>query len=69
MRSVLLISSIKRRVIKKPDKTKKTSTPINPPDRRVRPEWDKITNNTAIALSPWRSVRKLKSLIFIEHIL
>ena len=39
-------------VIKKPEITKKISTPTNPPDKISGKLWKKITPTTAIALNP-----------------
>lgn len=39
-------------VIKKPDKTKNTSTPTNPPGIKFGHAWKITTTPTAIALNP-----------------
>ena len=39
-------------VIRKPESTKNTSTPINPPGRKLNPAWFNITSRTAIDLRP-----------------
>jgi hypothetical protein len=38
--------------IKKPEITKKTSTPIKPPGRSSGKAWNMTTTNTASALNP-----------------
>ncbi len=44
-------------VIKKPEMTKKTSTPMKPPCRRPGQRWYSTTMPTAIARKAWMSVR------------
>src|SRR6056297_1091907 len=39
-------------VIRKPEITKKTSTPTKPPAKMSNPAWKKITGSTATARSP-----------------
>ena len=41
--------------IKKPERTKKMSTPIYPPENVVNPAWNKITNITANPRRPSKS--------------
>ena len=43
--------------IRKPEMTKKTSTPTNPPGRYGTPAWAATTVRTATARSPWTSPR------------
>src|SRR5699024_8597866 len=45
-------------VMRKPEMTKKTSTPTYPPERVPTPEWKSTTSSTAIARKPWMSGRK-----------
>ena len=45
----------------KPETTKKTSTPMKPPEIGS-PAWYAMTNNTATALSPWMSARTCRRL-------
>jgi hypothetical protein len=42
-------------VMRKPEMTKNTSTPTNPPDMNGRPAWNPRTASTATARSPWMS--------------
>lgn len=39
-------------VIKKPEMTKKTSTPTKPPENKLNPAWFNMTKNTAMVLRP-----------------
>ena len=45
-------------VIKKPEITKKISTPANPPGAHAGSKWNSITAITAIALNPFMSSLK-----------
>src|SRR5687767_412932 len=44
-------------MMRKPEITKKTSTPTKPPANRCTPAWAMITRTTARARSPWMSGR------------
>lgn len=46
-----------RLMIRKPEMTKKTSTPINPPGASGKPAWKRMTKMTAIARRPSTSGR------------
>ena len=52
MRPWSMCSTRRSRVIKNPDSTKKTSTPMKPPSKRVSPAWNATTRYTATARSP-----------------
>ena len=54
-------SRISSEVIRKPEITKKTSTPTKPPETVPKPEWATITSRTASARRPWMSGRKWRS--------
>ena len=58
MRPVVAASRISSEVIRKPEITKKTSTPTNPPEKVSNPEWATMTSSTASARRPWMSGRK-----------
>ncbi len=60
---VVVASRRSSRVIKKPESTKKTSTPTNPPEKRVILAWNKMTTMTATARSPSMSGRKSSSTV------
>src|SRR5664280_1430735 len=55
------LSFIESPVITKPDRTKNTSTPTNPPVSRGTPAWYRTTSNTATARSPSTSGRNFRS--------
>ena len=58
---VVVASRSSSLVIKKPDSTKNTSTPTNPPENQAIRAWNKMTTMTATARRPSMSGRKSSS--------